>query len=58
VSDPQYPHCCGAHVFTGTPSPLDSGAVMFTFVGHDRIVEPLRVPHGRCIRLVRPGYVW
>ena len=40
VSDPQYPQCCGAHVFTGTPSPLDSGAVMFTFVGYDSLAGP------------------
>ena len=40
VSDPQYPHCCGAHVFTGSPSPLDEHAVMFTFVGHDRLTGP------------------
>ncbi len=40
VSDPRYRNCCGAHVFTGTPSPLDAGAVMFTFVGHDRLAGP------------------
>ncbi|HEX3958250.1 MAG TPA: class I SAM-dependent methyltransferase [Trebonia sp.] len=40
VSDPQFAHCCGAHVFTGTPSPLDSGAVMFTFVCYDRLAGP------------------
>jgi hypothetical protein len=40
VSDSQYAHCCGAHLFTGTPSPLDAGAVMFTFVGYDRLAGP------------------
>jgi Putative methyltransferase len=41
MSDPQYPHCCGAHVFTGSPSPLDEHAVMFTFVGHDPQTGPV-----------------
>jgi hypothetical protein len=40
VSGPQHAQCCGAHVFSGTPSTLDSGAVMFTFVGHDPLAGP------------------
>jgi hypothetical protein len=34
VSHPDFPQCCGAHVFRGAPAPLDHDAVMFTFVGH------------------------
>lgn len=34
--------CVGAHRFTGTPSPLDPGAVMFTFVGHNAAQGPPR----------------
>lgn len=31
VSDPEYPQCCAAHRFTGTPAPLEPDATMFTF---------------------------
>jgi hypothetical protein len=37
VSDPGYSQCVGAHVFTGTPAPLDPDAVMFTFTSYDRL---------------------
>jgi hypothetical protein len=42
VSDPQFTQCVGAHVFTGTPAPLETGAVMFTFVSHDPVTGPAR----------------
>jgi hypothetical protein len=35
VSDPQFEHGVGAHVFTGTPASLKPDATMFTFVGQD-----------------------
>jgi len=37
LSEPQaeFPQCCGAHRFTGTPAPLEENAVMFAFTDHD-----------------------
>ncbi len=35
AADPAFPHCVGAHRFTGSPARLNENAVMFTFVGHD-----------------------
>ncbi|WP_067680485.1 class I SAM-dependent methyltransferase family protein [Nocardia miyunensis] len=40
VSDPEVSFGVGAHRFTGTPSPLQPGATIFTFIGSDRLSEP------------------
>jgi hypothetical protein len=42
VSDPGFEQCCGAHRFTGTPSPLETGVTMFTFVLFDPLADPSR----------------
>jgi hypothetical protein len=42
LSDPSYGQCCGAHRFTATPAPLEPGATMFTFRGHDLLHGPRR----------------
>jgi hypothetical protein len=41
VSEPGVSFAVGAHRFTGTPSPLEPGATMFTFVGFDRLTGPV-----------------
>lgn len=42
VSEPAFGQCCGAHRFSGTPAPLEEGASMFTFTGHDLRTGPSR----------------
>jgi len=42
VSDPAEDWCAAAHRFTGTPSPLERGARMFTFTGHHPRTGPAR----------------
>jgi Putative methyltransferase len=42
LSDPGYPQCCGAHRFAGTPAPLEEGAAMFAFTGHEARRGPRR----------------
>jgi len=37
-----YGQCCGAHRFTGVPAPLEEGASMFEFTGHDLRGGPAR----------------
>ena len=44
LSDPQFGQCCGAHRFTRAPAPLERGAVMFNFTGHDIQRGPRRTP--------------
>lgn len=43
---PPFAHRVGAHRFTGTPAPLDSGAAMFTFRGHEVGKGPPRTASG------------
>jgi len=42
VSDPAEGWGAAAHRFTGTPDPLEAGARMFTFRGHDPRTGPPR----------------
>jgi hypothetical protein len=42
VSDPAEGRGAAAHRFTGTPDPLEAGARMFTFRGHDPRTGPDR----------------
>jgi hypothetical protein len=42
VCDPQFTYCVGAHVFTGTPAPLATDAVMFAFTSYDPAPGPPR----------------
>jgi Putative methyltransferase len=42
LSGPEFRQCCGAHRFTGTPSPLEADASMFSFTPHDLLTGPPR----------------
>lgn len=42
VSEPGFPAGVGAHRFTGTPSSLETGTRMFTFMPHDPVKGPPR----------------
>ena len=42
MSDPAEDWGAAAHRFTGTPDPLEAGARMFTFRGHDPRTGPPR----------------
>lgn len=42
LSDPRHRQCCGAHRFTGVPSPLEQDATMFAFADHDVLRGPSR----------------
>ena len=42
VSEPGFPAGAGAHRFTGTPSSLEAGTRMFTFIPHDPVKGPPR----------------
>ena len=42
VSDPRFAAGSAAHRFTGTPEPLEPGATMFDFTGHDPARGPRR----------------